>query len=148
MPNIAAVLKDEIARVARKTVRQDIDTLKKALSGQRAQIAQLKRLVQAQQRLLAASAKASARQRPQAAAAQEAGTGAEGLRFSATRLAAQRKRLGLSAQDFGRLVGATGQSIYAWEAGKTRPSPAKLQAIASLRQIGKRELTARLAALG
>jgi DNA-binding transcriptional regulator YiaG len=144
MPNIAAVLKDEIARVARRTVRQDIDALKKALSGQRAQIAQMKRLLQEQQRLLSARAKASAKQMEP----DEAAPGTERLRFSAARLVAQRKRLGLSAQDFGRLVGTTGQSVYAWEAGKTRPSVEKLKAIAALRQIGKRELAARLSALG
>ncbi len=36
-----------------------------------------------------------------------------GLRFRAAGMAANRKRLDLSAADFGVLVGATGQSIYA-----------------------------------
>ena len=62
-------------------------------------------------------------------------------------MAANRKRLGLSAADFGLLVGATGQSIYAWETGKTKPRPQALAAIAALRGIGKREVEARLASL-
>jgi DNA-binding transcriptional regulator YiaG len=62
-------------------------------------------------------------------------------------MAANRKRLGLSAADFGLLVGATGQSIYAWETGKAKPRPKALAAIAALRGIGKREVDARLAGL-
>jgi DNA-binding transcriptional regulator YiaG len=62
-------------------------------------------------------------------------------------MAANRQRLGLSAADFGLLVGATGQSVYAWEAGKTKPKAESLAAIASLRGIGKREVEAKLASL-
>jgi hypothetical protein len=36
------------------------------------------------------------------------------VRFSAMGLASNRKRLGLSTEAFGRLVGATGQGVYAW----------------------------------
>ncbi|MEW6703342.1 MAG: helix-turn-helix transcriptional regulator [Pseudomonadota bacterium] len=143
MPNIAAVLKEEIARVARKAVRHEIESLKKTVGAQRSQIAQLKRLLQEQQRLLRAKAKAA----PNGAQA-PADMPQEKLRFSAARLAAQRKRLDLSAQEFGRLVGVTGHTVYIWESGKSRPTAEKLAAIASLRKIGKRELQARLAALG
>lgn len=61
-------------------------------------------------------------------------------------MAANRKRLGLSAADFGLLVGATGQSVYAWEAGKSKPRGKNLAAIAALRGVGKREVLKRLAA--
>jgi DNA-binding transcriptional regulator YiaG len=144
MPNIAAVLKEEIARVARKAVRQDIESLKKTVSAQRGQIAQLKRLLQDQQRLLRAKTKVAARSAPDDGADMPQ----DKLRFSAKRLAAQRKRLDLSAAEFGRLVGVTGHTVYIWESGKSRPTAEKLAAIASLRKIGKRELQARLAALG
>ena len=70
------------------------------------------------------------------------------LRFRAAGMAANRKRLGLSAEDFGRLVGATGQSVYAWEAGRSKPRAQALVAISELRGICKREAAKRLAALG
>jgi len=41
-------------------------------------------------------------------------TGAVQRRFSPARLAATRKKLGLSAADFGALIGVSGQSIYKW----------------------------------
>jgi len=62
-------------------------------------------------------------------------------------MAANRKRLGLSAADFGLLAGATGQSVYAWEAGKAKPRGKNLAAIAALRGIGKREVRKKLAEL-
>ena len=62
-------------------------------------------------------------------------------------MASNRKRLGLSAADFGLLAGASGQSVYAWEQGKARPRGKNLAAIAALRGVGKREVVERLAAL-
>jgi DNA-binding transcriptional regulator YiaG len=73
--------------------------------------------------------------------------GERNLRFSAKGLAAQRKRLGLSAQAFGALIGASGQSVYKWEEGKTRPRAKHLPVIAALRGIGKKEAAYRLEAL-
>ena len=142
MPNLAVVLKEEIARIARKSVRPEVESLKKAVSAQRSQIAELKRQVQDQERALRALRKAAARPAP----AEPAATSR--LRFSPARLAAQRQRLGLSAELFGRLVGTSGQTIYLWERGKSRPGADKLAEIAALRAIGKRQLAARLAALG
>jgi transcriptional regulator with XRE-family HTH domain len=55
--------------------------------------------------------------------------------------------LGLSAAAVATLLGVSGQSIYKWEEGKTRPRASQLPAIAALRKMGKREANARLAAL-
>jgi DNA-binding transcriptional regulator YiaG len=149
MPNIANLLKSEIARVARKQVRAETQGIKQAIAPYRAQIADLKRRTRELElqvnRLGRVAAKA-------AAANGAAGAGAESaeqrnLRFSAKGLAAQRRRLGLSAQAFGALIGASGQSVYKWEEGKTRPRAKHLPAIASLRTIGKKEAAARLESL-
>jgi DNA-binding transcriptional regulator YiaG len=61
-------------------------------------------------------------------------------------MAANRKRLGLFAADFGLLVGTTGQTIYAWETGKLKPRPQNSAAIAALRGNGKTEVAAKLEA--
>jgi DNA-binding transcriptional regulator YiaG len=145
MPNIAAVLKDEIARIARKEVRSQTDEFKKSSVQYRRQIAALRRRVEELERQL----KKAGRSARQADAQEEPQTG-DGVRrrFSAARLAATRKKLGLSAADFGALVGVTGQSIYKWEAGDARPRAAQLVSIAAVRGLGKREATKRLQALG
>jgi DNA-binding transcriptional regulator YiaG len=150
MPNIATVFKAEITRLARKESRENTDGLKKAVAAQRAEIASLKRRLQAVEASVKRLAKGAGADpaRPRAAAPEQgAEADGSGLRFRAQGMAANRKRLGLSAADFGLLVGATGQSIYAWEAGKAKPRPQALAAIAALRGIGKREVDARLAAL-
>jgi len=142
MPNIASVLKSEIARVARKEVRGETLGLKGAVSAYRAEIAALKRRTQALEQELRRLSKIAAKAAP---VAKELSSKA--LRFSAKSLASQRRRLGLSADDCGLLVGASGQSIYNWESGKARPRAAHLSAIAALRTLGKREAAARLAAI-
>ena len=144
MPNIASILKDEISRVARKEVRSETAGLKKAVIAYRAEIAALKRRAQALEQELRRLSKAGTKAAP-AVAAEEPSR--EALRFSAKSLAAQRQRLGLSADDCGRLVGASGQSIYNWEAGTVRPRAKHLPAIAALRQLGKKEAAAHLATL-
>jgi DNA-binding transcriptional regulator YiaG len=139
MANIASLLKNEISRVARKEVRGETAGLKKALSNYRSEIAALKRRAQALESELRRLGKAAGKKAP---AEDEAPTRAQ--RFSAKGLASQRKRLGLSAQDCGLLVGASGQSIYNWEDGKARPRAKHLQALAALRGMGKKEAAARL----
>ena len=149
MPNIASVFKAEITRLARKEVRDESDGLRKTVASQRTEIASLKRRVQALESLVKRLAKgqdaATTRSRAPAPAETDASSG--GLRFRAQGMAANRKRLGLSAADFALLVGATGQSVYAWEAGKSKPRADALAAIAALRGVGKREVETRLAAL-
>lgn len=143
MPNIAAVLKDEIARVARKEIRAQTEDFKKSSAQYRAHIAALRRRVDELERQLKRVNKAAGRAAP-AAEPQEEGPP---RRFSATRLASQRSKLGLSAADFATLLGVSGQSVYKWEHGEARPRARQLQAIAELRNIGKREAAQRLAKL-
>ena len=138
--NIAAVLKSEIVRLARKELRSETQALKKAASNHRSEIAALKRRVMELEKQLRRQGRTASapRQEPTDEAALRK------VRFSAKGLAAQRKRLGLSASDVGLLVGASGQSIYNWESGLNRPRAAQLPAIAGLRTMGKKQALARL----
>jgi len=148
MPNIASVLKAEVSRLARKELKTATDALRKTVAAQRSELAALrKRVIELEraqkQTSRAVLSKKASDQPPRAEGEGESSN----LRFRAAGMAANRKRLGLSAEDFGRLVGATGQSVYSWEAGKTKPRAQNLVAIAALRGIGKREVAERLAAL-
>jgi DNA-binding transcriptional regulator YiaG len=141
MPNIAFVLKQEIARVARKELRGETAALKKASATYRSEIAALKRRIGELERQLRASAK-SAPRAPAAAANDEAIP--EGSRFSAKGFAGHRKRLGLSAGDLGLLLGVSSQTIYNWETGKARPHRKSLPTLIAMRSVGKRDTLARL----
>lgn len=142
MPNIASVLKSEIARVARKEVRAETEALKKASAQYRSTIAALKRQVAAVERRVKQLSESGARQVRQQP---EANKGR--IRYSAARLAAHRAKLGLSAKDYGALIGVSALTIYKWEGGNVRPRVSQLPAIAAARKMGKREAAARLAKL-
>ncbi|MGJ7606997.1 helix-turn-helix domain-containing protein [Variovorax sp. LT1R20] len=140
MPNIVSILKAEISRVARKEVRVEIETLKKASAAHRTSIAELRRQVSALEKELRRVVKGPARSTDSTA---EAAAGTK-RRFSATRLAAHRAKLGLSAASYGQLVGVSGQTIYHWEQGKARPRAAQLESLAGVRDLGAREVAERL----
>jgi DNA-binding transcriptional regulator YiaG len=144
MANIASLLKNEISRVARKEVRSETAGLKKAVGHYRSEIAALKRRVLELEAQLRRLGKAASKPAPDAGPDE---TVARVQRFSPKGLASQRRRLGLSAQDCGLLVGASGQSIYNWEDGKARPRAKHMQALAALRAMGKKEAAARLSEL-
>jgi DNA-binding transcriptional regulator YiaG len=138
MPNIASVLKSEISRLAKKELRSETDSLKKAVSHYRSEIAALKRRIDALERQQKRVAKAL----PAKVAVHVRDDAKH--RFSAQGLATHRQRLGLSAADFGALIGASGLSVYKWEKGEVRPREKYIAAIAGMRNIGKREAAARL----
>lgn len=142
MANFNAVLKDEIARVARKAVRADIAAMKKAMTAQRAEIAVLKRRLKDLEQQTRQQRKAA----PKPVAAAEIAAPVENFRFRAAGLASHRARLGLTAAQLGRLLGTSGQTILNWEEGKTKPSEAYRPMIAALRKMGAREAAQRLAA--
>ncbi|MDB5858032.1 MAG: transcriptional regulator, family-like protein [Ramlibacter sp.] len=147
MPNIAVVLKEEIARLARKEVRAQTQEFKKASAQYRTHIAALRKRIETLERQVKRASKSIGRGAAAAAAGEEASDESTSRRFSPTRLAAQRQKLGLSAADFATLLGVSGQSVYKWEHGESRPRARQLEAIAAVRGIGKREAAARLAKL-
>jgi DNA-binding transcriptional regulator YiaG len=141
MANLTSVLKSEITRLARKEIKGAVDPLRKANAGYRREIAELKRQVATLQKGLKGVSRTS-RAESAAVAAPRAAT-----RFVPKGLKSLRARLGLSAADFGLLVGASGQSVYNWEAGKATPRGTQQAAIAAMRGVGKREAMRRLDAL-
>jgi len=139
MPNFSAVFKSEVARLARKEIRAAVGATKKAAAQSRRDVAALKRRIgalekqvaflegQEKKRLVAGPRKAP-----------------KGTRFSPTWVKSDRNRLGLSAKDYGRLVGVSALTVYNWESGKSKPREKQLAAWAAIRGLGKREAMRRL----
>ena len=140
MPNVASVLKEEIARVARKEVRSETETLKKTSVQSRSEIAALKRRIVTLEKLVASLGKT----KPSSPKIPEQ---LSPMRYSAKALSAQRWRLGLSGPEMALLLGVSPQTIYNWEAEKSRPRQQQIATIAAVRGMGKRDATARLAEL-
>lgn len=143
MPNIATFLKAEISRVARKEVRAEIEALRKSSVAHRASIAALRRQVDALEKALRRAVKDSVAGVAAPGAKAEVDAGVK-RRFSSSRLAAHRAKLGLSAATYGKLVGVSGQTIYHWEQGKARPRAAQLESLASVRDLGADEIAGSL----
>jgi DNA-binding transcriptional regulator YiaG len=141
MPNFAVQLKAEITRLSRKEARGETKQLRKASTQHRSDIAKLRRQVAG----LEAALKRLSRARPAAAAEKEESPG-EKLRFRADGFASLRKKLGISAEQMGKLLGVSAQSVYHWESGKARPRASQLPAIAAARKLGKRAVALKLAA--
>jgi DNA-binding transcriptional regulator YiaG len=131
MPNIANILKLEISRIARKEVRGETQGLKKAVATHRVEIAALKRQAKGLEDQVRQLAKASTKVK----VAPDPGTLMQVTRFSAKSLASQRRRLKLSADRLGLLVGVSGQSIYNWEQGSATPHAKYLPAVAALKTL-------------
>jgi DNA-binding transcriptional regulator YiaG len=141
MTSLGTILKGEITRLSRKEARVQVEPLRKANATYRRDIAELKRQVALLQRQLTGLSRAR-KDTPEPSAE------ARPTRFVAKGLRSLRARLGLSAAEFGQLVGASGQSIYNWESGKAVPRAAQMAALAKVRGLGKREAQARLAGTG
>ncbi|MDP2811496.1 MAG: helix-turn-helix transcriptional regulator [Rhodocyclaceae bacterium] len=143
MPNIATVLKEEVARLVRKQLRGETENLKKASGRYRLEIAAMKRRIEALEKQLSRLESLTRKNATPVAAAESPVR----LRFKPQGVRAQRTRLDLSAPEMGALLGVSAQTIYNWEAGTTRPRPEQLAAFAAVRKMGKREIRARLEAL-
>ena len=139
MPNLAAVLKIEIARIARKESRALIAALQRSSSQYRRDIAAMKQQIATLERKVALLEKNAWSAIP-APDADEAQT----IRFSAKGLASHRARLGLTVADYARLIQVSVPTLYNWENGKTRPRQEQLLRLAAVRKISKREALARL----
>ncbi len=140
MANLATTLKEEIARLARKELRGELDALRKSSSHYRSEIAALKRRIADLERQLGRLGKTEAK----GGDTQAAGPTEAKHRFRVGGFITLRKKLGLTADTMGKLLGVSGQSVYLWESGRTSPRPAQLAVIAGIRKIGKREALKRL----
>jgi DNA-binding XRE family transcriptional regulator len=143
MPNIGALLKQEIVRLSRREIRQEVASLKKASAAYRRDIAALKRQVATVQKESAVLVKRAAAPLGNPSAPKLNSS----VRFQARGVRSLRKRLGLSAPQLARLLNVSEQSVYNWETKKTTPRKEQLAAIFALRGLGKREVMQRLEAI-
>lgn len=142
MAQLASTFKSEISRLAKRESRKLVEPVRKSAVAAKHQIAALRRRLDQLERAVAAHGKRAVN------GSTPADTADIPRRFRAQGVKAHRDRLGLSAEQFGQLMGVSSQAIYGWEQGKARPKGERLAQLIELRKLGKREAAARLAALG
>jgi DNA-binding transcriptional regulator YiaG len=145
MPNIGTVLREEITRLSRRSTKALFMPLKKDVAG-------LKHIVLEQRRTIEQLGRANARliadlnsrisKLPEVSAQD-----AEHVRISPRLIKAQRGRLGLSQEQFGRLLGVSAHAVFLWEHAKATPRAKVKGSFAAVRQLGKREARQRLDAM-
>jgi DNA-binding transcriptional regulator YiaG len=140
MPNLTSVLNEQIRRLARRETTGQTKKLRRLNAQHRRDIAALKRQVAGLLKTVGFLETQEKRRVVQQPVVQESGD----IRFRADGLRSHRSSLGLSARDYGRLVGVSGLTIYSWEAGKSRPRQQQVAKVAAVRGIGKREAMKRL----
>jgi len=141
MPNLQSVLRQEIQRLARREVRSELESTKRAVAQHRREIAELKRRNTALERKVSYLQSRETKRLQGRPAVEDP---PEGTRFSVRSLQSQRRKSGLSQVDYASLVGVSGSTIYNWESGSTKPSRGHLATLVSLRGLGKREAEKRL----
>lgn len=140
MPNLNTVLKDEIARLARKEIRSQMGATKRAVGNYRREIAALKRQTLAQAQKISFL---EAQEKKRLSTAIHISTD-QTSRFSPKWLKAHRRRLGISAEDYGKMLSVSGKTVYNWEQDKSKPLKRQLAALVSVRGLGKREVLKRI----
>ncbi|MDR7305836.1 helix-turn-helix transcriptional regulator [Rhodoferax saidenbachensis] len=143
MSSLINSLKSEIARVARKELKDELLALRKATTIHRSEIAALKRQVKSLASALKATVKAS-RSNDSTTSAGNASAAAAGIRFSASRLAALRAKWGITQAQMAAVLDVSYLSVHKWEAGAAKPRAAQLQKIAAVMKMGKREVQKKL----
>jgi len=143
MSSLIDSLKSEIARVARKELKDELQSLRKLTTAHRSEIAAMKR----QMKSLASELKTVKRaHKPTAKESPVAETSAAPgrMRFTAERFAAFRSKLGLTQTEMAQLLGASALSVHKWESGAVQPRLAQVQKIGATMKLGKREVAALL----
>ena len=138
MPNLATLLKEEISKIVRKEVQDQVRELKQTVREQRDALARLEKQ--------SGPAKAKAAKKPAAKkpAAKVSKAPAEDKRkqprISPNTIKKHRKRLKLSQAELGELLNVSTNTVLRWEAGTSKPRRKHLPGLAQLRTISMREL--------
>lgn len=143
MSTFANQLKSEIARIAKKENKAENAALKKASAQYRSEIAALKRRLLALESMVNKLGKHAAKTGVEVVSTEDE---EKSLRFRVAGFASLRKKLGVTANEMGALLGVSGQSVYKWEQGKAKPRASQMQAIAAVRKLGKKQVAELLAA--
>ena len=132
MSTVQNALKQEIIRLARREIKQQATSILSGIKKLKATTAMLKAEIAALQK-----AKAVAPVGPAPVISDE---DVKGARFSGMLIKRLRTRLGLSRNEFGKLIGVTGFAVIAWETNECKPKADRRKALIALRKMSKRQV--------
>ena len=142
MAKLETVIKEAIARGARRQVRVVVTPLRREVVRLRRKVVELHGTVTTLRRS-AASWKRVMDASPLTPVVSE--EEAKAARLSAGLIESLRKRLDLSQIGLARLIGVSGTAVAHWEAGASAPKGKNRVSLVALRKLGKREVKELLA---
>jgi DNA-binding transcriptional regulator YiaG len=144
MPNIAQVLKAEIARISKKEIKSTVKPLHSSIVGLKINVVDLKRriaILETENKQLSGFYKKTQKDQPQISP-----DVAEKARITSKSVRAIRSKLGLSQDSFAKLLGLSSQNVFVMEhkEGRLKMRPSTLTKLLAVRGMGKREAQKRL----
>ncbi len=137
MAKLETVIKEAIARGARRQLRVVVTPLRREVSRLRRKVAGLQAALTALRRSAAGWERMRAAAPPIPPVSEEE---AKGARLSPRLVRSLRKRLGLSQMALARLAGVSAPAVAHWEAGESTPTGQNRATLVALRRVGKREV--------
>lgn len=144
MPNLSQILKAEISRISRREAKAMVGPVRQSNTALKQAVWLLKSKVLAletENRRLLAFYKAARENQTKVSAEQ-----VQNARLTARTVRAMRRKMGLSRQAFGKLVGITGGAVFMMEQrhGRLRLRQQTLVNLLSVKGMGRREAKKRL----
>lgn len=146
MPDVAGVLREEIARLARKEIRQSLDPLRKQVVDLRRRLRDAEKTI-AQLQRSTKKAVAVSDKTGVVVPSPEGDEEDRQVRIPAGSVRKHRQRLRLTQAELAALLGVTPHTVHRWEKGLANPREASREAFAALREAGVREVQAWLEAV-
>ena len=134
MSTFASAFKHEVIRLAKHEIKKAITPLLATVRRQRQDIAKLKQEN--------ASIKQQIARPVEPTVPGVSDKELKKARFSGKLIRSLRTKLGLTRDQFGKLIGVTGYAVIPWETNQCRPNALRQKAIVALRKMGRREVRA------
>ncbi|MBN1292347.1 MAG: hypothetical protein JXB48_10955 [Candidatus Latescibacteria bacterium] len=142
MPNLTSVFNAEIIRLSRKEVKAAVQPLKKANNALRKTVLDLKKRISA----LESRNNQLQSLQPKTDHPKEFQEIPDNLRVTSKTIQSLRKKLGLSQESFGKLLGVSSNAVFSMEhkKGQLKPRTATLSNLLALKNMSKREVNKKL----
>jgi len=137
MTNLGEMLKSEILRLARKSVRMSFPSLKKDIKDFRRSLRLMTVKVQRLEKAVSEHTVVVRKKRVEDLAVPE--TKLKSSRMSPRLVAKLRKRLSLTRKEFGLLAGVSSNTVYLWENGRVAPTKKSRAVLIGMRRLRVRE---------
>ena len=132
--DIKQAFSEEIRRLARKEIKAAMQPVLNNVSALKKLVAEQKRQIAALEKRCGVSCEAAA------APAEKVAEPEKSVRINAAGILRLRTKLGLTQEEFAKVLGVAMHTVSVWEQGRRAPRHAHKVRICALRGIGKREL--------